>query len=281
MNFKNNKKLPIKSQVVKIVVNPKMVVYIDEWYLEELVDIILEYPEEKYKELINKMIVINKRKESFPQISLSSHRIVNKRNDRFNEYVSMKAYIENTWLNESKSSLLKVNNLKKMHIKFSPIGSIPSVPNYLNNLSANNMISFEKEKSIKFKSATILINVSGYMDWKHYSKIIKSFFKKYDFNNLSIGNISMTKEKDIEYYRISVVKVRNGVNVNGQGLMFESVDFLRRIMFMIYEINPTSERWENYGKTLLNEEIEKLKIKEPYFATILNRYLNPSIILVE
>ena len=80
---------------------------------------------------------------------------------------------------------------------------------------------------------------------------------------------------------MSIVKVRNGVNVNGQGLMLESADFLRRIMFMIYEIDPTTQVWKSYGKTLLNKDIEDLKKKEPYFASILTEYLNPSIILVE
>lgn len=271
----------IKSQVTKIVINPNMVVYIDEWYLEELVDIVVENPGDKYKELIKKMVLKSKKPETFPQTSLASHRVVEKNSDKFNEFKTMEEYIKETWFNEEKQSLLKVNNLKKMHVKLAPVGGVPNVPNYLNNISPNYMLSFEKEKSDKFKSATILINISGYMDWKNYSKIIRTFFKRYDFNNLSIGNISKTTERNIDYYRITIVKIRNGININGQGLMFESADFLRRIMFMIYEIDPTPQMWKNYGQTLLNKDIEELKTKEPYFATILLRYLNQSIILVE
>lgn len=271
----------IKSQVTKIVINPNMVVYIDEWYLEELVDIVIENPGEKYKELIKRMVLKSKKPETFPQTSLASHRVVEKNSDKFNEFKTMEEYIKETWFNDEKQSLLKVNNLKKMHVKLAPVGGVPNVPNYLNNISPNYMLSFEKEKSDKFKSATILINISGYMDWKNYSKIIRTFFKRYDFNNLSIGNISKTTERNIDYYRITIVKIRNGININGQGLMFESADFLRRIMFMIYEIDPTPQMWKNYGQTLLNKDIEELKVKEPYFATILLRYLNQSIILVE
>ncbi|WP_412032409.1 hypothetical protein [Malacoplasma muris] len=271
----------IKSQVTKIVINPKMIVYIDEWYLEELVDIILEYPGDKYKKLIQEMVAKSNKVETFPQLTLASHRIVERNGDKFNEFKTIEDYIKETWFNDVKVSLLKVNNLKKMHVKLAPVGGVPSVPNYLNNISPNYMLAFEKEKSEKFKSATILINISGHMDWKSYSKIIRSFFRQYDFNNLSIGNISKTTERNVDYYRISVVKIRNGVNVNGQGLMFESADFLRRIMFMIYEVDPTPQVWKNYGQTLLNKDIEALKAKEPYFASILNRYLNPSIILVE
>lgn len=278
---KKSKLSSLKPQVTRININPKMVVYIDEWYLEELVDIVVEYPGDKYKQLIQEMVKKSNKEETFPQKSLASHRVVERSSDKFNEYKTMEDYIKETWFNDTKASLLKVNSLKKMHVKHSPVGGIPNVPNYLNNISPNYMLSFEKEKSDKFKSATILINISGHMDWKSYSKIIRSFFRQYDFNNLSIGNISKTTERNVDYYRISVVKIRNGVNVNGQGLMFESADFLRRIMFMIYEIDPTPQMWTNYGQTLLNKDIEALKVKEPYFASILNRYLNPSIILVE
>lgn len=293
----------VKSRVVKIMINPKTIVYIDEWYLEELVDIIKQFPEEKYVELINaiaenkklkkdkdkpiaEQILVDsttkKKKKSmgyFPQESLASHRV--SKRDSFNEFKTMQEYIQETWFNNEKESLLKVSSVKKMHVKFSNVGAVPHIPSYLNNLSPNNMLSFIKEKSVKFKKATILINISGHMHWKDYKKIIRQFFKMYDFESLSIGNISKTIENDVEYYRISVVKIRNGVNVNGQGLMFESADFLRRIMFMIYEIDPTDETWQAYGNTVLNAEIEELKKKEPYFATILEKYLNPSIILVE
>lgn len=275
------KKLPIESRVTKISVNEKTVVYIDEWYLEELVDIAKEFPDGKYEKMIQDMIEINKSKpeSSFPQSNLASHRIV--KSNPFNEFGSMDEYINETWFATDKISLLKVSSTKKMHVKLSSVGGVPHIPSYLNNLSPNNMLSFEKEKSIKFKKATILINISGHMHWKDYRKIIRQFFRQYDFESLSIGNISYTKERNIDYYRITIVKVRNGVNVNGQGLMFESADFLRRIMFMIYEIDPTPQVWKSYGQTVLNKDIEALKIKEPYFANILEKYLNPSIILVE
>lgn len=271
----------IKSRVIEIKINEKTVVYIDEWYLEELVDIIKEYPGEKYPKLINRMIINSKRKKpSFPQLNLASHRIIDKKSNFF-EFPTMEDYINETWLNQEKISLLKVSSVKKMRVKFSTVGGVPHIPSYLNNLSPNNMLTFIKEKSIIFKKATILINISGNMNWKDYRKIIRDYFKMYDFESLSLGNISKTTENKIDYYRISVVKIRNGVNVNGQGLMFESADFLRRIMFMIYEINPTKQYWNAYGNTIYNKDIQKLKETEPYFTTILERYLNPSLILVE
>ena len=52
----------IKSRVIEIKIDEKTIVYIDEWYLEELVDIVKEYPGEKYNELIEKMIINSKRK---------------------------------------------------------------------------------------------------------------------------------------------------------------------------------------------------------------------------
>lgn len=278
---KNSNKEEIKSRVVRVNVNPKFVVYIDEWYLEELVDILKEYPEKEYFNLIKKLADKNKsRLENFPQQHVMSHRVSSKK-DKFNEYETMEEYINETWFSNSKVSLLKVNNLKKMHVKLKEAGSVPSVPSYLNNITPYSMLSFHKEKSDKFKTATILLNISGHMNWQSYRTIIRSFFKQYDFNALSIGNIAHTNERGIDYYRLSIVKVRNGVNVNGQGLMLESADFLRRIMFMIYEIDPTTQVWKSYGKTLLNKDIEELKKKEPYFASILTEYLNPSIILVE
>lgn len=271
----------VKSRVVRIDVNPKVVVYIDEWYLEELVDIIKQFPDEKYLYLIDKLASQRnqRKKKSFPQTSLASHRVSKK--DSFNEYRTIEEFIEDTWFNEEKVSLLKVNSLKKMRVKLSSVGAVPHIPSYLNSLSPDNMLSFLKEKSVKFKKATILINVSGHMHWRNYKKIIRQFFRTYDFESLSMGNISKTTENGVDYYRISIVKIRNGVNVNGQGLMFESADFLRRIMFMIYEIDPTDQTWESYGQTVLNEEIEAFKKEEPYFAAILDKYLNPSIILVE
>lgn len=281
-NFKKkSKKNPVESRVIKIVINPNTTVYIDEWYLEELVDIAKEYPEEKYTNMIKEIMNVTKKKtdSNFPQSNLASHRIT--KNNSFNEYHSMEEYIKETWFSTEKISLLKVSSIKKMHVKMSTVGGVPHIPSYLNNLSPNNMLSFEKEKSVKFKKATILINISGHMHWKDYRKIIRQFFRQYDFESLSIGNISWTRERNIDYYRITIVKVRNGVNVNGQGLMFESADFLRRIMFMIYEIDPTPQIWKSYGQTVLNRDIEALKIREPYFASILEKYLNPSIILVE
>lgn len=271
----------VKSRVATIKVNEQTVIYIDEWYLEELVDIIKQFPNEKYIQLIEQLAAQRnqRKKASFPQKNLASHRVCKK--DSFNEFKTIEEYIQETWFNTEKISALKVNSLKKMRVELNNVGAVPSIPSYLNNLSPKNMLSFIKEKSIKFKKATILINISGHMHWKDYKKIIKQFFKAYDFERLSIGNISKTTENNIDYYRISIVKIRNGVNVNGQGLMFESADFLRRIMFMIYEIDPTDQVWESYGHTVLNEEIEALKKKEPYFEAVLNEYLNPSIILVE
>lgn len=271
----------IKSRVIEIKIDEKTVVYIDEWYLEELVDIVKEYPGEKYNELIEKMIINSKRKKpSFPQLNLASHRIIEKKSNFF-EFSTMEDYINETWLNSEKISLLKVSSAKKMRLKFSTVGSVPHIPSFLNNLSPNNMLTFIKEKSIIFKKATILINISGNMNWRDYRKIIRDYFGIYDFESLSLGNISKTTENKIEYYRISVVKIRNGVNVNGQGLMFESADFLRRMMFMIYEIDPTNQNWNAYGETIYNKDIQKLKEREPYFGTILERYLNPSLIIVE
>ncbi len=279
--IKERENSDVKTRVAKIEINPTTVVYIDEWYLEELVDIIKEYPAEKYSRLISKLASKRdkRRKASFPQKMQASHMFAKK--GGFNEFKTMEEYIEGTWFNESKISLLKVSNEKKMMVKLSSVGATPHVPSYLNNLSPNNMLSFLKNKSSKFKKATILINISGHMHWKDYKKIIRQFFKTYDFERLSLGNISKTEENGINYYRITVVKVRNGVNINGQGLMLESADFLRRLMFMIYEIDPTDQVWDSYGNTVLNEEIESIKVKEPYFAAILEQYLNPSIILVE
>lgn len=280
VNRKKNDEL-IKSRVITIKISEKIVVYIDEWYLEELVDIIKQYPGKKYFELIDKMIVNSKRKKpSFPQLNLASHRTIDKKSNFF-EFPSIEEYINETWLNSEKISLLKVNSNKKMYVKYSTVGSVPHIPSYLNNLSPNNMLTFQKEKSVIFKKATILVNVSGNMNWKDYRKIIRDYFKAYDFESLSLGNISKTTENKIDYYRISIVKIRNGVNVNGQGLMFESADFLRRMMFMIYEIDPTNQYWNAYGNTVYNKDIQFLKEYEPYFGTILERYLNPSLILVE
>ncbi|MDE5949898.1 MAG: hypothetical protein K2J02_00395 [Malacoplasma sp.] len=271
----------VKSRVITIKINEKVVVYIDEWYLEELVDIIKQYPGKKYFELIDRMIFNSKRKKpSFPQLNLASHRVIEKKSNFF-EFPSIEEYINETWLNSEKISLLKVNSNKKMYVKYSTVGSVPHIPSYLNNLSPNNMLTFQKEKSVIFKKATILINVSGNMNWKDYRKIIRDYFRIYDFESLSLGNISKTTENKVDYYRISIVKIRNGVNVNGQGLMFESADFLRRMMFMIYEIDPTNQYWNAYGNTVYNKDIQMLKEYEPYFGTILERYLNPSLILVE
>lgn len=273
----------VKSRVTRIDVNPTMVVYIDEWYLEELVDIIKEFPEEKYVELIKELALKRdqRKKPSFPQITLASHRIRGNKWEKFNEFKTMQEYIEQTWMNQEKESLLKINNLKKMKVKLSTVGGVPHVPSYLNNLSPNNMITFLKDKSIKFKKATIMLNVSGHMASSDYRKMIRQFFKTYDFESLSLGNISKTVENGIEYYRISIIKVRNGVNVNGQGLMLESTDFLRRILFMVYEIDPTDQEWKGYGNTVINKDIQELIEKEPYFDAILKQYLNPSIISVE
>lgn len=244
-----------------------------------MIDIIKEYPFDQYKQLMKANVELNN-SISFPQHNLASHRI-NPKISKFNEYTSMDEYINETWLNESKVSLLKVNSLKRMKVQLSTVGSVVHIPSFLNNISPCNMLSFYKEKTHKFKSATILINVSGHMNWQDYKKIIRQFFKMYDFHNLSIGNISYTQEGEIEYYRISVVKVRNGVNVNAQGLMFESVDFLRRIMFLIYEIDPTNLVWNSYGKTIMSKDLERIKKEQPYFSLILDKYFNSQIIFVE
>lgn len=270
---------PIKSRVVEIWINENFCVFVDEWYLEELIDIIKEYPSEKYKNFMKENIVKNK-SNSFPQHNLASHR-VNVKFSKFNEYSSIDEYINETWLNESKISLLKVNSLKRMKVSLATVGSVVHIPSFLNSISPSNMLSFYKEKTHKFKSATILINVSGHMNWQDYKKIIRQFFKMYDFHNLSIGNISYTQENNVDYYRISVVKVRNGVNINAQGLMFESADFLRRIMFLIYEIDPTNLVWDSYGKTIMSKELEKIKMQQPYFSLILDKYFNSQIIFVE
>lgn len=276
---KHNFISPIKSRVIEIWISENFCVFVDEWYLEELIDIIKEYPSDKYKLLMKENIDRNK-SNSFPQHNLASHHI-NVKFSKFNEYASIDEYINETWLNESKISLLKVNSLKRMKVSLSTVGSVVHIPSFLNSTSPSNMLSFYKEKAHKFKSATILINISGHMNWQDYKKIIRQFFKMYDFHNLSIGNISYTRENNIDYYRISVVKVRNGVNINAQGLMFESADFLRRIMFLIYEIDPTHLVWESYGKTTMSKELEKIKIEQPYFSLILDKYFNSQIIFVE
>lgn len=242
-------------------------------------DLIKEYPSDVYREYMSNLSFANKN-ASFPQANLASHRVETKFS-RFNEYPSMEAYLQETWFNDKKVSLLKVNTKKSMYVELSHTGSIVNIPVFLNSLSPKNMMNFKKEKPDSFKSATILINITGHMSWQDYKKIIRQFFRTYDFHNLSIGNISYTNENNVDYYRISVVKVRNGVNVNSQGLMFESVDFLRRIMFLIYEIDPTKLHWNSYGKTIMSKDLEKLKKQEPYFSTILDKYFNSQIIFVE
>ncbi|MCF0217904.1 MAG: hypothetical protein HUJ42_02560 [Malacoplasma sp.] len=271
----------IESRVVEIKISEKIIVYIDEWYLEELVDIIKQYPFEKYYQLVDNILAVTKRnKPSFPQVNLASHRILEKKSNFF-EFNTIEEYVNESWVDPKRVSLLKVSSVKKMQTKLGPVGAVPHIPSYLNNLSPNNMLTFIKQKSIIFKKATILINISGNMHWKEYKKIIRDYFKKYDFESLSMGNISKTVENKVTYYRISVVKVRNGVNVNSQGLMFESADFLRRIMFMIYEINPTKQYWNAYGNTVFSKDIQWLKDYVPYFEVVLERYLNPSLIVVE
>ena len=65
-------------------------------YLEELVDILKEYPEKEYFNLIKKLADKNKSiLENFPQQHVMSHRVSSKK-DKFNEYETMEEYINET-----------------------------------------------------------------------------------------------------------------------------------------------------------------------------------------